>query len=217
MPGAGDSGTGHYLSDNQQQSSFLPIGSSHEVHHFFEIFRFFSNLSDAFSVIAMKPLRKGGKSSTIKKCKKMSDNDVIISLGICVLLPVIIILIIGLVRKHEVDRRTEIMLKAIEAGVPIDTDLFKTNKKGTKKRTIKQDLLDRLTGACVTSFMGAAFLASGIFSGYSGGIMFLSPTMMTVTGSILLAIGIALLIVYFISKNMLKKEIEAEEKELLEK
>jgi hypothetical protein len=146
----------------------------------------------------------------------MSDNS-IIALCICVLLPVLIILIIGLVRKHEVDCRTEIMLKAIEAGVPIDTDLFKTNKSGTKKKTIKQDLLDRLTGACVTTFMGAAFLAAGIYSGYSGRYFFLSPDMMTVTGSILLAIGIALLIVYFISKNMLKKEIEAEEKELLEK
>lgn len=141
-------------------------------------------------------------------------NDIFIVLGVCVLLPVLIVLIVGLVRKNEIDRKTEIMLKAIEAGVPIDSEVFKSKKHA---RTIKEDLLDRLTGACVTSFMGVAFLAAGICSGYFGGNMFLSPTMMTVAGSILLAIGLALLVAYLTGRKMLAKEIEAEERELLEK
>ena len=129
----------------------------------------------------------------------------LIAIGVCVILPVIIVWLALRARKHEVDRKAEILLKAMEAGVPIDQELLKPAKKA---QSAKQMLLDRLTGACVTTAMGAAFLLlyffipASSFSRYPG------------VGAILLAIGIALFIGYFAGRKMMAKEVEAEEKAL---
>lgn len=136
----------------------------------------------------------------------MTTNELIIILGICVVLPVLIVWIALRARQHEVNRKADLILKAMEAGIPIDQEFLKPDKK--KNRSIKQDLLDKLTGACVTTLMGTAFLLLNFFC--PGSIMAGYPTV----GGILLAIGIALFISYFVGKNMLAKEIEAEEKEM---
>lgn len=134
----------------------------------------------------------------------MTTNELIIILGICVVLPVLIVWIALRARQHEVNRKADLILKAMEAGIPIDQEFLKPDKK--KNRSIKQDLLDKFTGACVTTLMGTAFLLLNFFC--PGSIMAGSPTV----GGILLAIGMALFISYFVGKNMLAKEIEAEEK-----
>lgn len=126
---------------------------------------------------------------------------------ICVVLPVLIVLIIGLVRKNETNRKAEIMLKAIENGQSIDSELFQTVRK---KGSIKKDLLDKLNGACITSLLGLAFLIIYIFEGENG---FFENYLPYAAGA-LLAVGIGLFISYFAGKRMLAKEIEAEEREL---
>lgn len=140
----------------------------------------------------------------------MLVTDLLTTLGICVVLPIVIVLLVLRSRRHEVDRKTEIVLKAMEAGIPIDENLLKTKKP----KSIKKDLVDRLTGACVTTFMGAAFLVLSLFQ---SNIAFADFDGMAFPGVILLAIGIALFIAYFCGKKMLAKEIEAEEKALNEK
>ena len=82
----------------------------------------------------------------------------LVPIFICVILPIVIVWLVVRARKHEMDKKTEIMLKAIENGAQIDPQLFKT-KQST--RSIKQELMDKFTGACVTSFMGIAFLVTG--------------------------------------------------------
>ena len=62
--------------------------------------------------------------------------------AICVILPVLIVYIVGRVRKNETDRKAEIMLKAIENGATVDPNFFKPAKK---QRTIKQELLEKLS------------------------------------------------------------------------
>ena len=111
-------------------------------------------------------------------------------------------------RQHSVDRKAEIMLKAIESGATIDPNLLKPQ---TEQKSLKEKLLGRLTGACVTSLLGVAFLIGGLLLGWN--IVFL-PIQTSLLGGILLAIGIALFVTYFVGRNMLAKEIEAEEKAL---
>ena len=111
-------------------------------------------------------------------------------------------------RQHSVDRKAEIMLKAIESGATIDPNLLKPQ---TEQKSLKEKLLGRLTGACVTSLLGVAFLIGGLLLGWN--IVFL-PIQTSLLGGILLAIGIALFVTYFAGRNMLAKEIEAEEKAL---
>lgn len=133
--------------------------------------------------------------------------DILMPICICVVLPVAIVWIVSHYRRLDTDRKAEVMIKAIESGTPVDPAFFKPQKKD---RTVKQDLLDRLNGACVTSLMGAAFLLLSFF-----GVDFMGfGRFLPVAGAVMLAIGIALFVVYFVGKKMLAKEIDAEEKKL---
>ena len=138
------------------------------------------------------------------------DAGIFVPIGICVVLPIVIVWLVLRARKNETDRKAEIMLKAIEAGTPIDPNLLKVNTK-KKAKTIKQDLLERLTGASVTSALGVAMILLSVFTDYESAYDIPFP----VFGGILIAIGIALFIVYFVGTKALAKEIEAEEKKLM--
>lgn len=145
-------------------------------------------------------------------------NEILVKFGvpffICVVLPIMIVWLVARTRQHETDRKAEIMLKAIEAGVPVDMTQFEPAKKAPK--SIKQELLDKLNGACVTSLMGAGFLTLGILRVVItdfGRNMFINKFWLP-AGAVLLAVGIGLFISYFVGKKMLAKEIEAEEKAL---
>lgn len=133
--------------------------------------------------------------------------EVIVPIFICVVLPVTIVWLVMRAKKNETDRKAEIMLKAIESGAAIDPDLFKPQK--TDQRTLKEKLLGRLTGACVTSLLGIVFLVGGIGFGWKLNLGALPS--LPLLGGILLAVGIALFVVFFVSRKMLAREIEAEE------
>ena len=137
---------------------------------------------------------------------------VILPIFICVVLPVAIVLIIGLVRRNETNRRAEVMLKAIENGQTIDPQIFARPKK---KQSIKKELLEKFNGACITSLMGVAFLLIFFFGKEWADCVF--PTnFYLIAGGVLVAVGIGLFITYFNGKELLAKEIEAEEKNLTE-
>ena len=138
--------------------------------------------------------------------------NILIPLGVCVALPVLIVWLISRVRIKETERKTEVMLKAIEAGVPIDPEVFKSRPRN---KSIKKDLLDKLNGACITGLMGMAFLLIFFFGGEWSETFF--PTAFyLIAGGVMLAVGIGLFISYISGKKMLAKEIEAEEKSLSE-
>ena len=141
-------------------------------------------------------------------------EDIVIPIFICVVLPVTIVYLVARTKQNETNKKAEIMLKAIESGATVDMNQFNTEKKGPK--TIKQDLLEKFTGACITTFMGIAFVTWAIIGyvnpEFTDGRLFnrLAP----MTGGVLLAVGLGLFISYFVGKKMLAKEIEAEEKKL---
>ena len=71
-------------------------------------------------------------------------KDIINVIGICVVLPIVIVWLINRRRTNETNRRAEILLKAIDAGSTVDLNLF---QEPQKQRSIKEKLLDRLTAA----------------------------------------------------------------------
>ena len=75
------------------------------------------------------------------------DWDILMPLGVCVVLPVMIVWLVMRTRQNETNKKTEIMLKAIESGATVDTEFFKSQQRGQK--TIKERLLGRLTGASI--------------------------------------------------------------------
>lgn len=137
--------------------------------------------------------------------------NTLVPIAICVVLPVLIVFIIGRVRQNETNRRAEIMLKAIENGQTIDPEIFKSGKS-RGKGSIKKDLLEKFNGACITSLVGLAFIVLYLIEGPNG----FFENYLPYAAGVMLAVGIGLFISYFTGKKMLAKEIEAEEKELLE-
>ena len=141
--------------------------------------------------------------------------ETLVPICICVVLPTLVIWLIGRVKQNETNRKAEIMLKALDNGAKIDSDFFKS-QSGSK--TIKERLLGRLTAACITGMLGVAVLAVAVYMAcrldWSSNDDVIIIT--TLFGGILLAIGIALFIIYFCSKKMLAKEIAAEEKQIVE-
>lgn len=143
-------------------------------------------------------------------------DKILVPIGICVVLPVLIVWIINRTRQNEINRKTEIVLKAIEAGATIDTNLFKTQQDS---KTIKERLLKRLTGGCIFTLMGVLFLCVGVYNGANSNEAMAndSSVIPLLFSGLWLAIGISLLVVFFVGKKMLAKEIEAEENVLSQK
>jgi len=134
-------------------------------------------------------------------------KDIINVIGICVVLPIVIVWLINRRRTNETNRRAEILLKAIEAGATVDLNLF---QEPQKQRSIKEKLLDRLTAAWVATLIGLPIIAFGIsmYCLTDEGLLLVIACI----GGIILAVGIALFGVYFAGKKLLATEIEAEAK-----
>lgn len=140
-------------------------------------------------------------------------EEILIPIGVCVVLPVMIVWLVNRTRQNDTNRKTEIILKAIEAGAPIDANFFKAQND---TKTVKERLLKRLSGGCIFAFIGIACEIIGIINmiKWDGATSNDSSVVPMVIGGICLAIGISLLIVFFVGRKMLAKEIEAEEKAL---
>ena len=143
-------------------------------------------------------------------------EDILVPIFICVVLPVTIVWLVARTRQNETNRKAEIMLKAIENGSTVDPDYFNSGKEKTS-RTIKQELLEKLNGACITSLIGFAFLVLFFVDKFATQIPLMFKDFMPIVGGVMLAVGIGLFISYFVGKKMLAKEIEAEEKALEQK
>ena len=137
-------------------------------------------------------------------------REIIVLIGICVVLPVMLVWLVTRVRRNEIDKKTEVMLKAIESGATIDSDLFKEAPK--KRKSTKESLLNRLICGCAASIIGAALTAIGIIPWMTLEDDTFAPLL--IFGGISLAVGIALFIGFFVGRKMLAKEMEAEEKSL---
>ena len=128
------------------------------------------------------------------------------------------IILVGIVmllknRRHKVEEQSKLIAMMIEKGEAANLD-FKAmaealNTSDSKKKTTKMAVLKHLEYGALCSLVGLFVLLYGLF---------ISPMKEAVIiGGILLTIGVAFLIMFFVSKNYLKKEIESEEKELAEK
>lgn len=137
------------------------------------------------------------------------DFDLLIPIFVCVVLPVSIVWMVMRTKQHQTNKKAEVMLKAIESGATLDPSFFKESEN--KPKSIKERLLGRLTGACVTGLLGIVFLVGGLVFNWSFDVF---PIALPLLGGILLAVGAALLVVYIIGKQMLAKEIAAEENAL---
>ena len=141
--------------------------------------------------------------------------DSIFLIGVCVIMPIIVVWLKNRTSQNETNKKTEVLLKAIESGATIDPEYFKPQ---LKTKSLKEKLLAKLTGACIATFMGLVIVVTDtmVYDDIS------KPNIVErqiyefvfILGGIIFAVGIALLITFFVGKRMLAKEIKDEEEAL---
>lgn len=139
--------------------------------------------------------------------------NALIPIGICVVLPIIVVRLITRERINRDNMRKDIILAAIEKNTDIDVEEMMKKLNGPKK-LLKEKLMTKLlVGSIMVSFSLFVYVAMIVYMFYMGFAknMFMALSCMAVPS---LAIGIAFLINYFIGRKMLSKEMEAEEQNL---
>ena len=125
-------------------------------------------------------------------------DDIIVPITICAILPIAIVLISALTKINRDNKRSEVLMKAIEANKDVNTDqLIRSLEKSGRSGKSEIDLLNlRLLRGCIASLLGIASLICGLFDRETsvGRMCFFFAAWM-------LAIGIGYLIVYFVTRN----------------
>ena len=144
----------------------------------------------------------------------MYVTDLIAVLGICVVLPIIVVILITRAKTNATNRRAEIAMAAIEKNTDVDLEEF-FRKMNPPRRSIKERLLNRLLLGCIFTLFGVGvYIAIFVYNMNVGGFdrdMFICLSFAAVPS---IGIGLAFLINYFIGRRILKKEMEAEAKSL---
>lgn len=145
------------------------------------------------------------------------DNliEVLVPIAIVVVMPVLVVWLVMRARQHEVDKKTEVLLKAVEKGVQIDPAFFRN--AGQKNKSVKGRLMGYLITAMITGIIGLItsvaqivfYSILGLWDRGDGAIL-----MFVILSGILLAVGIAFFIVYSVGKKTYAKELaELEDKQ----
>lgn len=129
-------------------------------------------------------------------------------IGCSTVLPIIIIWLVTRKQINETNKRTEIIMSALEKNPDVNVaewlDKLASENKG---KLLKEKLMTKLTWGIICLILGIGTIVYGACSSM--------PTMPTFGGA-LLAVGIALLVSFFFGKKFLAKEIEAESKKIIQ-
>lgn len=140
-------------------------------------------------------------------------EDVLIPLGICVVLPVLVVWLVMRKKTNETNRRTEVMLAAIEKGSDVNAEkllgLFdKTGKPAKTTRTaLKEQLMGKLLASFILMGIGIAFGIYALLMSIQGGSNSEELASYSFVSAVLLLVGAAFLISYFISRKFLAEEL----------
>lgn len=128
--------------------------------------------------------------------------EILVPIFCCCVLPIAIVLIVALRKSNVVNKRSEILIRAIEANKEVDTDKLIDALKEPKKTPLEV-LNARLQRGCMFSLVGLALIIVG-FVGMSSGISFTNDDVSVpfIFGGISLAIGLSYLIVYFVTRKL---------------
>lgn len=133
--------------------------------------------------------------------------------GVCVVLPIVIVWMVVRARTHRMDKKMEILMKAVENGQQVDPALLVTAQTGGRKYSLKKNILNRLLFGVIFSMAGLMLLIVTVLSGSK--VIYMDKFSLLLS-LLFISIGAGLLISYFIGRRLLAKEMEIEEKELLE-
>lgn len=126
--------------------------------------------------------------------------QLLVPIGVAVVLPITVVAIVFRSAMASERNRKEIILAALEKNPNLNVeDLVKQMKKSEK--LIKEKLLANLQHGCLCCLMGVAFVLLYFF-------LSMQKEILIIAGTVLIAVGIAFLVSYFVGRRMLEKEAE---------
>ncbi len=132
-------------------------------------------------------------------------------------LPILIVWLDNRKKINETNQRTQIVMSALEKNPNLDVEeLVKKMAPMQKKTLLKEKLLRKLLWGGIIAFLGTALIVFCIVQGIIGGMPTEVLQIFSLIGAVLLGVGIAFLVNYYVGKKMLAKEMEAEQAKLLE-
>ena len=126
-------------------------------------------------------------------------------IGCSTVLPIIIIWLVTRKQINETNKRTEIIMSALEKNPDVNVaewlDKLASENKG---KLLKEKLLTKLTWGIICLILGIGTIVYGAYSSLASSM----PTFLG--GGALLAVGIALLVSFFFGKKFLATALDAE-------
>lgn len=129
-------------------------------------------------------------------------QSVLVPIFICCVLPIAIVLIESLQRRHRENKRSEILLKAIETNKDINLErIAEAMTDRRPRRTPEEIRMRRLLFGCILSLVGLAFVIIALLSWLIGNMPFGADEVVDpmLLAALILPVGISYLIVYFVS------------------
>ncbi|MGN0189759.1 MAG: DUF6249 domain-containing protein [Candidatus Cryptobacteroides sp.] len=131
-----------------------------------------------------------------------------IPIGVCVVLPVMVVWLALKSRNHTVDKNAEIISKAIENGQEIDPELLMVRRE-KKTGGIKMELLRELRVGVVFTVLGLAFIILSSL-GFLNDVAGVGFNVFLLCGLIFVPIGLGGFVSYFVGRHSLKEEMALE-------
>lgn len=150
---------------------------------------------------SMKPPENFNQQKTASNSFITMSAETLIPILICVVLPIAIVLIRALTKINADNKRSEIIMKALEANKEVDTDKLIDSLKAPGKST-REILNTRLLCGCRYSLVGtflifAGFLANAISESGEPEVAMI----LLLIGGVSLAMGASYLIVYYVTRK----------------
>jgi hypothetical protein len=133
-------------------------------------------------------------------------EDILVPIACGCVLPIMIVWFFIRKKMNDTNKRTEIVLAAIEKNPDMDIEEL-MKKLAPKPKLLKEKLLAKLLWGSLATLLGIGMIGCHFYISLSTN----STSPCGFIGLVLLPIGIAFLISYFMGKKILAKEIEAEE------
>ena len=135
----------------------------------------------------------------------------LIPICICVVLPVMVVWLVTRARIKKNEQKMAVLMKAIENGVDIDPELLISETESS--RNTKMRLIKKLTTGIVCSMIGVVLLVCPSIDAFEG---VAGLEMLYIIGGVMVAMGVAYMVAFFVGRKYLAPEIEAEERKLKE-
>lgn len=141
----------------------------------------------------------------------MEIDFLLIPICICVVLPVMVVWLVTRARIKKNEQKMAVLMKAIENGVDIDPELLISETESS--RNTKMRLIKKLTTGIVCSMIGVVLLVCPSIDAFEG---VAGLQMLYIIGGVMVAMGVAYMVAFFVGRKYLAPEIEAEERKFKE-